>query len=206
MLAMIMSLVGCSSRVAFNIKDNEMKNLSPLTVARHKVLSVKKITGGGIAAILLTGGFGANAYFESGGRSMVEKYNLQDPGQIITSKFLEFAPKEIHNWPTMNIIDNTIDDEYLYKGALLEIIPELMSFGSSGEGKGLYLITIARMRDEKRNIIWEDKYIYRSIDYGRDKDLEVMEADEGKLIKEEMLFGAEISAKKFIMSLKGEKI
>jgi len=137
---------------------------------------------------------------------MVEKYNLQDPGQIITSKFVEFAPKEINNWPTMNVIDNTIDDEYVYKNVLLEIIPELMSFGSRGEGKGLYLITIARMRDEKRNIIWEDKFIYRSRDYGRDKDLEIMEADEGKLIKEEILFGTEISAKKFIMSLKGEKI
>ena len=206
MLIVIMSIVGCSSRVAFTIKDNDMKNLSPLTVARHKVVSVKKVTGGGVAAILLTGGLGANMYFESGGRSMVEKYNLQDPGQIITSKLVEFAPKEINNWPTMNVIDNTIDDEYVYKNVLLEIIPELMSFGSRGEGKGLYLITIARMRDEKRNIIWEDKFIYRSRDYGRDKDLEIMEADEGKLIKEEILFGTEISAKKFIMSLKGEKI
>jgi len=101
------------------------------------------------------------------------------------------------------VVDNEPEESESTRttGPLLEFHVDRITLYSSGATKGLSTITNAEIRSANGDVIWRRQFIY-SQNPGRAGDLEELEADNGKLLKEEMNFAAEATVKDFINHLK----
>jgi hypothetical protein len=59
------------------------------------------------------------------------------------------------------------------------------------------------MKAPDGEVLWQKSYLYLSKDYGREKSLEELEANNCELLKQEMLFAAEQTANDFLKHLNG---
>lgn len=207
-LLCVASLVfqGCATYRDKAFVKQDMTSLSPLKVVRHETPNIWKFSPGGTAGGLLLGGIiGLRVSAELNGKKLREKIEIPDFGQLVMDKFVARAGKEIPNWPAMDIEKEPVNAEYSYKaGNILEFKLDnpCLTFESGG---CFYSITTVVLKNMNGNVLWKRSFGYLSKEYGRQRKLEEFEADNGKLLKEEMDFAAEETASNFIKHFKGEK-
>lgn len=185
---------------------SDISTISILEVIRYETPKFKKITkAGGLPMFILLGPIGVAAAADAAGKKLEDKLNIPDFTEIVETKFIERAVKEIPNWPMMKSEKNPIEKSYLPKAEALlsfEVIDLILTYEKGGT---FYAFTIAKMQDSNKNIIWEKSFRYLSNNFGRQRPLDEFEADNGRLLLEEINFAAETTVSDFIEHFKGGK-
>lgn len=212
-VALIVALAsqGCATAEKALLRS-DLEKISQLTVARQSSPEISKHSGTGtgagvlLGAVLGLGGIGlawqAIAYSE--GKEMRERLGLPDFGQLLMKKFVERTAEQIPNWPKMIVEEVPIDEAPPQdRGYLLTLKVGLIIVRSYGD-VGLTTSSSGELLAPDGSLLWRKSFQYSQSQAGRAKELDVMEADGGKVLKEEMDFGAETTAQGFIDHITGK--
>lgn len=201
-------LQGCATTsTPFTKKDTS--TISPLKVAQYETPQIddttlgRYIIGATLGAVLLAGvGAGLGAVLAE--HKMDKETPVPDFGNLVMTKFVERASKDIPNWPTMTFEKQPIGEDYSYKsGALLVFKVNVLEIHPT---QGFMTNVVVSMKDSEKNVLWEKGFFYVSKKIGREKSQDEYKADDFKLLKEEMEFAAEKTVADFIEHFKkGEK-
>jgi len=210
-LVLVTSLIllqGCAANKSFVKKD--LTTLAPLKVVYHETPSIRRSTLGGAifsatTDVLLAGVLGAavigDAVMKSDGKEAQEK--IYDFGYMVMKTFVKRAINEIPDWPAMNVINKPVGDDYSEQSTLLKFQVEHLAYGYRGyRGSGFQGTTTVTMKDATGDVLWQRSFTYIPNDFNRNKSVDEFEADNYKLLKEELEFAAEKTAADFIAHFK----
>ena len=210
LLTSIFFLQGCSLDKKFVQQD--ISSLSPLTVVRYDTPSVGRqsfgqVLTGATVGVLLGGGVGASAILDStsksGGKEAQKNIYQYDLGYLIMTQFCDRARKEIPNWPAIKIIDEPVKSDYKQEGPILIFEVEKLVYGFVSS-KFWSMVTV-KLKDSNGDTLWHRRYSYGASYFGREYSADQYEADNAKLLKEEIVFAADKTSSDFIEHFKGEK-
>jgi hypothetical protein len=200
-------LQGCAADKSLLKKD--LTTLSPLKVVYHETPSIRRSALGGTMFTVATGGLGAVAIGDAVGESDEKEAQEKryDFGYIVMKGFVERASKEISNWPLMNVIDKPVSDDYADQSPLLEFKVNRLMYGYRGASvaSGFQSETVVIMKDSRSDILWQKSFKYSPDEFNRKRTLVELEADNYKLLKEEIEFAAENTVSEFIEYFKGRE-
>ncbi len=74
--------------------------------------------------------------------------------------------------------------------------------GKAGDANGFLSITTVKMVDNTGEVLWEKEFTYKSEEFGRGQKLEEFDAENGKLLKEEIEYAAEKTVSAFFQHFK----
>ncbi len=193
MLAPPLKVVRCETPGVLRSTMTETLLLTSVTVA---------LPGG--SALLILG----DEYTKARGEDMQTK--IPDFGYLVMDKFVQRLTKEKLDWPALTVLEKPVEKDYADSCTLIEFKVKRIAYGyldfiRGGGGNGLLCKTVVTMKDPNGEVIWQKSYTYLSKDFNRDKDIDEFEADNGKLLKEEMEFAAEKTVSDFISHLNGEQ-
>jgi len=222
----LLFLNACASSEKKLLKS--MPSAEPIKVCRYETPGIMKSTGtetallaaitaaapGGTALLLL--GDEYNRARASGTQS-----KIPDFGSLVMDKFVERVKTARPDWPQLSVIPTPLQEDFSEKCTVVEFKVSRVAYGSldltrggvvfeRGLDKGLVSTgflskTMVTMKDSEGEVIWQKSYIYLSDNFGREKSLDELEADDYKLLKEEMAFAAEKTAEDFVEHLADEK-
>ena len=211
LFAVLLLLSGCATSppfqdIAFTASGSQ--SLSPLKVVRHEVPIATKVARGQMAMPVLFGPLGALALAaaqQGGGKELMERYRLPDYGELVVEIFVKLAAREVPGWPEMVVEGKPVARDFSYPGALLTVSPGSLIFSTTEDLRGFNAGVVVRLTDPRGNVLWQTQFMYQSKTSGRARDWEEFEADEAKLLKEEMDFAADTTAAYLVRHLKGER-
>ena len=195
-------LQGCAS-TGDPLKQDEFKPLREIKVVCKKTPEIQRhsgstITGGG----LLFGGFGMEALAREAGKKLRERCSLPDYNQLVMTNFVNNIPKEIEDWPVMKIEKTIVENDYIPQtGYALCFKVDALLLYTFGAAKGLTTVGEAEIISSKGERIWFHQYSYRQKDFGEVPELEELEADNCKLLKEQMNFAAKQASNELIKDI-----
>lgn len=206
---------GCATDKSLAKKD--MASLSPIKVVRHETPPILRSTMAETffltsAALALPGGsvlmLISDEYSKTRGEKMQTK--IPDFGYLVMHKFVDGLDKEPAKLQLLTAVYKPVGEDYTDSSPLIEIQVKRIAYGYldfiRGGGNGLLCKTIATMKNPAGDVLWQKSFTYLSKDFGRDKDLDEFEADDGKLLKEELEFAAEKTISDFIAHLNGKQL
>jgi len=196
----IIFLNGCALDKTFVKKD--MASLGPMKVVRHEPPGFEVQTGGGMFLIALGGCVTAPAgAYIIHQRSKEIRPHLPDFTELVMNSFVEKAGKEIAGWPQVSIEPAPVKKDYKYtEGSLLEF--KLINIYAVHFVMGFITETRVTMKDANGDVIWRKSFSYKSRSLDRKKSIDEFTAEQGKLLKEEMVFAADYTAMDFIKHFK----
>lgn len=202
--AVLLALTGCATNKALeaeriaSVSSIEVVRLATPEIQRH---SPETIAAGG----LIFGGFGMEAAGAAAGKALRERCKLEDLGYLVLREFVDQAPKQIPNWPSMRVQEAPVEAGYVVKESyLLQIQPAMVwiyTFGPKGLLVGLTASLISPAGEE----IWRYTASYSQREAGRSREIEELEAESCKLLKEEMQLAARALAGQFVADVSGQK-
>jgi len=200
----------------------------PIKVCRYETPGIMKSTGTETAllAAIEVAAPGGSALLILGdeynrARGSGTKGKIPDFGSLVMDKFVELLKTAKPDWPQLSVMPSPLQEDFAEKCTVIEFKVSRVAYGSldltrggvvfeRGLDKGLvsdgFLSkTMVTMKDAEGEILWQKSFIYLSDNFGREKSLDELEADDYKLLKEEMAFAAERTAEDFVEHLTGEK-
>lgn len=173
------------------------------TMAETLFLTTATVALPGGSALLILG----DEYTKTRGENMQTK--IPDFGYLVTDKFVKRLNKEKLGWPALTVLEKPVEKDYTDSCILIEFKVKRLAYGYldfiRGGGNGFYSKTVVTMKDPEGEVLWQKSYTYLSKDFNRDKDIDEFEADDGKLLMEELEFAAEKTVSDFIAHLNGEQ-
>lgn len=187
-------LQGCATNKP--LAKTDMLASSTLRVVRQETPIIKIRTLGRAFVYVLAGPLS-----EAGSTSREENTQAQIPdmGYLVMNKFTERASREVAGWPAMTVINQPMGENHTETGTLLEFKIERLLFAFI---VGIRAESVVTMMDSQGNVLWQKKFTYLSSDFNRKKGIEEYEADNYKLLKEEIEFAADKTVSDFIDHLK----
>jgi hypothetical protein len=203
-LVVVLTFPGCATDTPFEAK--RLETIASIDIARYPTPEIQRHSGGTIVGGgLLLGGFGMEAIAAKSGSELRERCKLEDFGALVTGEFVAQAPLRIPKWPGMRVRESPIEPGYAVKDTLLlSFKPEAVWLYSFGP-KGLVASVTATLASPGGEELWRFHSFYSSKEAGRVRELEELEADSCRLLKEEMQHGARVIAEKFVTNLTGQK-
>lgn len=200
--ALHLTLAGCATDKPMEAK--RLETISSLEVVRYPTPEIQRHSGDTIAGGgLLFGGFGMEALATNAGKQLRERCNLEDFGALVTREFTEQAPHQFPTWPSARIRESPIEPGYATRDAyVLSFQPGMVWLYSFGP-KGLLASMTATLVSPSGEEIWRFTSSYSSKEAGRMRELEELEADSCRLLKEEMHHAARVMAAQFVANLSG---
>jgi hypothetical protein len=200
----LLALVGCATnkpleaqRIA-SVPSIEVVRLATPEIQRH---SPETIMAGG----LIFGGFGMEAAGAAAGKALRERCTLEDLGYLVLREFVDQAPKRIPNWPSMSVQEAPVEAGFVIKDSyLLRIQPAMVWIYTFGP-KGLMVSLAANLSSPAGEEIWRYTASYSQSEAGRSREIEELEAESCKLLKEEMQHAARALADQFVADLRGQE-
>lgn len=205
---------GCATDKAF-VKNGQTA-IAPLKVVRYKTPGIirKNVNETFLlsaAAVALPGGTVLTAigddYAKSRGESMQQQ--LPDFGQLVMQKFVEQLGKGQAIWPRLIIEDKPAIEGHIETETLLEFRVQRLAYGyldfMNGAGHGFLSKTVVTMKEPRGKVLWQKSFTYSSKDFDRGREIDAFEADDGKLLKEELAFAIEKTVAAFIEDFNAEK-
>lgn len=204
---------GCATDKPYVKKD--FSSIAPVKVVRYETPGIERSTKtetlliatavlavpGGSALILLN-----DEYCEARGQEMQKK--IPDFGLLVMNKFVEKIKIEIPDFPALTVACNPVDEEYSEPITLISFKVKRVAYGFldplRGSGNNFSSKTVVTMTDPQGNILWEKNFLYLSENFGRSKEIDELEADDARLLIEEMEFAAEQTAADFVADLNGD--
>lgn len=133
---------------------------------------------------------------------------IPDFGLLVMNKFVEKIKIEIPDFPALTVACNPVDEEYSEPITLISFKVKRVAYGFldplRGSGNNFSSKTVVTMTDPQGNILWEKNFLYLSENFGRSKEIDELEADDARLLIEEMEFAAEQTAADFVADLNGD--
>ena len=204
----LISLQGCAADKP--LVKKELSTVESLKAVRYatpeiKVASLWRSMIGATVGVVLMGPAGVAAGANIWQGKLDEGQQIPDFGYLVMVKFAESANREIPNWPRTIVQDQPVDENLPERCALLEVKVKRLTLTYLGafQGNGLVSETIAAMKDTNGTILWQKSFAYMSSDFKRGRSMEEFEAENGRLLKEEIEFAAERTVAEFIKHLKG---
>lgn len=207
---MLVCLSGCAVTDKQLSKDS-LKPITSMTAAHIKSPPLlKETTGSTVAGVTgmmfgaIGGGLGGAIQYkmmESSGKELQEKCNLPNFGERLFKHAIDRIPREVKDWPRITIKNEPISDESDIDNDYAIILQ--IKAVKVKDGIGLSTWTSARLRDPEGNTLWEKTVRYETKKAGRNCDLDVLEADNGKLLHQEYDFAIEDSISALINDLNG---
>jgi len=204
---------GCATDKPYVKKD--FSSLEPVKVIRYETPGIERSTKtetllittaviaapGGSALLLLN-----DEYCETKGKEMQKK--IPDFGFLVMNKFVEKLKTEIPVFPALAVECEPVDEEYSEASTLISFKVKRVAYGFldplRGSGNNFSSKTVVTMIDPQGNILWQRNFLYLSENYGRSKEIDELEADDARLLIEEMEFAAEQTAADFVADLNGD--
>jgi hypothetical protein len=222
----LLFLSACASSEKKLLKG--VPSAEPIKVCRYETPGIMKSTGTetallaaitvaapGGSALLLVG----DEYNRARGSGTQSK--IPDFGSLVMDKFVERVKTARPDWPQLSVIPTPLQEDFSETCTVIEFKVARVAYGSldltrggvvfeRGLDRGLVSTgflskAMVTMKDSEGEVIWQKSYIYLSDNFGREKSLDELEADDYKLLKEEMAFAAEKTAEDFVEHLTGEK-
>lgn len=203
---------GCATDTSYAKKD--FSSLSPVKVIRYKTPGIERSTKtetllmttaviavpGGSALLLLN-----DKYCEARGQEMQEV--IPDFGLLVMNNFIDKLMNELPEFPAVTFECDPVEPDYTEYSTLISFKVKRVAYGFMdalrGSGNNFYSKTVVTMKDPQGNVIWQRNFLYLSENFDRAKEIEELEADNAKLLTEEMHFAAERTAADFIAHLCG---
>lgn len=213
LMVSLLFLQGCTADKHFVKKDGVLT--SNLKVVRYETPGILRSTMAETffltaATVALPGGsllfVLSDEYAKTRGEKMQVK--IPDFGYLVMDKFTRRLNNEVPNWPALTIVDKPVKEDFAEPCTLIEIRVKRLAYGYldfiRGGGNGFLSKTVITMKDHEGDVLWQKTFTYLSKDFNRDRDVDELEADDGKLLREELEFAAEKTASEFIKDLNGE--
>lgn len=206
-------LQGCATDKSF--VSNDIKLSTPIKVVRYETPGILRSTMTETffltAAVALPGGSAlfvlSDEYARSKGENMQMK--IPDFGNLVMDKLVERLSRERPDWPKLIVERRPVAEDYSESCVLIEIKVNRLAYGYldiiRGSGNGFLSKTVVAMKDPKGDVLWQKSFTYLSKDYERDKDIDEFEANDGKLLKEEIEFAVEKTVTELIKHLNGKE-
>jgi len=225
--AVLLLSFGCSTKYDHALTKQNLASLGPIKVVRHETPGIIKASGSetgflalatiaapGGSALLLVG----DAYGKA--RGAESQHLIPDFGAAVMDRFLNGISRVEPGWPKVIAVRDPIKEDFNEKSMVIEFDVQRLAYGSidltrggvafeHGLDKGLIVDgflskTVVTMKSPDGEVIWQKSYLYLSQDFDRSMSLDVLEANDLDLLKEEMLFAAEQTADDFLTHLKGK--
>lgn len=211
LLSMLLCLSGCASpdkRLSKSdldvVKSVKLARLSPPPLLKETV-GAQAVAITGIMFGAIGGGLGGAIYYkmiESAGKEVQEKCALPDFSELVMNKLAERIPREVERWPVMVPEKDPVTPEYANgSDHTLLVRVHLLKIRN---GQGLVAGVTTLLHDPQSNVLWQKRFSYISSNYDRIGELEMLEADNGKLLREEYEYAAEKAVSTFIEDLRGD--
>jgi hypothetical protein len=213
MMVTFIFLNGCATDKPFAKSDNRLT--SPIKVIRYETPGILRSTMTETffltAAVALPGGSAllilGDEYAKAKGADMQMK--IPDFGYIVMDKFVERLKKEGSDWPALTVEKKPVGEDFAESCYLIEFKVNRLAYGYldivRGGGNGFFSNTVVTMKDPGGEVLWQKSFTYQSKDFERDKNIDDFEANDGKLLRDEIEFAAEKTVLEFIKHLKGEE-
>lgn len=225
LLAALMSLCACA------MADKRMEKQTftidePIKVCRYETPGIMKSTGtetallsaitiaapGGTALLILGDEYAKARGSDTQGR-------IPDFGSLVMNKFAGYLRTARPEWTNVTVVQEPLKDKFCEKCAVIEFTVNRVAYGSLDLTRGGIVLergidkgvvtngflskTLVSMQDPQGEVIWQKSYLYLSDNFNRSRTYDELEADDLKLLKEEMEFAAEKTALDFIDHLNG---
>jgi len=221
---------GCSPKYNQALMQKNLLALGPIKVVRHETPGIMKASGTetGLLALVTIAAPGGSALLVLGdaygkARGSDTQSVIPDFGHVVMKGFVEGINRSAPDWPVLHIVYDPLseqsDGEFSARSAVIEFDVKRLAYGSvdltrggvvleRGLDKGVIVEgflskTVVTMKDPQGEVLWQKGYLYLSKDYGREKSLAELEADNWSLLKEEMAFAAEKTVEDFLSHLNG---
>jgi len=221
---------GCSPKYNHALMQKNLQSLGTIKVVRHETPGILKASGTetGLLALVTIAAPGGSALLVLGdaygkARGAVTQSMVPDFGHAVMTGFVEGASRSAPDWPVLHIVYDPLNDqsggEFNERSAVIEFDVKRLAYGSvdltrggvvleRGLDKGVIVDgflskTVVTLKDPQGEVLWQKGYLYLSKDYGREKSLAELEADNWNLLKEEMAFAAEKTVEDFLSHLNG---
>lgn len=204
-------LSGCAATDK-QLSRDDLKSINSMTVAQLTSPPLLKETTGsalvgatGIMFGAIGGGIGGGIQYkmmESNGKELQEKCNLPNYGESVFKRLVERIPNEVAGWPKIVVKNGPVSDESEITNDYAIIVKTKMV--KVKDGSGLYAWTTAQLRNPEGDILWEKNVKYETRKLKRQCDLDILEADKGKLLREEYEFAIQYTVSALIKDLNGD--
>jgi hypothetical protein len=194
------------------LSRDALKPVTSITAAHVKSPPLLKETIGstvaGVTGMMfgaIGGGLGGalqHNLMESNGKELHEKCNLPNFSERLFKQFMERIGKEVAGWPQIIVKNEPISDESEVTNDYAIILK--VKTVKVKDDVGLSAWTTAVLRDPQGNILWEKNVRYETKKAGRECDLDVLEADSGKLLHQEYDFAVADTVSTLIKDLNGD--
>jgi len=218
---------GCGAKANHALVKSDMSLLAPIKMVRYETPGIMKATGAEttLFALMTVAVPGGSALLVAGdaigkSRGSGTQGVIPDFGSAVMDNFLANVKKEVPDWPELIAVREPIKEDSTEHATVIELDVKRLAYGSIDLSRGGIVLergldkgviaegflskTNVKMKDLRGEVIWEKSYVYLSKDYGRERTLEELEADNCKLLKDEMMFAAEKTAQDFIDHLNGK--
>ena len=201
--SILVIVCGCATS-NISLSQKEFDKLHSMKLIRYKTAELQIHTGSTmLAGGLVFGGFGMESFAKVKGNEWTQKCSLPDFSKLTIEMFVNKVSKEINDWPSMTVEENPVEDDYASQTDNLIIFKAtalwLYSFGAV---KGLSTLVTANITTPSGGQVWSNTYAYQQNKFGEVPELEAFEAENCKVLKEQMNFAANKTASEFIMDLK----
>ncbi|MDA8124732.1 MAG: hypothetical protein M0009_06050 [Deltaproteobacteria bacterium] len=205
LVLLLLLLQGCASQNKALINE-DLRSINQVRSIRYQFDGyMKETTGANITSLLVAtpfmlfgaigGGIGGALYASvkdsmmlSAGKEMQSKCNLPDFTELVQKRFSERLPQSIPAWPQMIVETNAVDKVYENKSdCLLSISTRVVV----SDDNGLQTQTIAQLVHPARDVLWKKIATYTSSEANHPCKIEELEADNGKLLNEEVGYAVE---------------
>ncbi len=225
--AVFLLSVGCSTKYNQALVKKDLALLGPIKVVRLETPGILKSSSAetgflALATIAVPGGSAlllvGDAYGKA--RGAESQSLIPDFGATVMEDFVEGVARTEPTWPKLIVVREPIKEQTGEQATVIEFDVKRLAYGSidltrggvaleHGLDKGLIVDgflskTVVTMKAPDGEVLWQKSYLYLSKDYGREKSLSELEANNYSLLKEEMLFAAEQTAHDFLNHLSGK--
>jgi len=203
-------LSGCAATDKKLVKE-DLNPINSMTMAQLKSPPLLKETTGskvaGMTGVMfgaIGGGLGGGIQYkmmESNGKELQEKCDLPNYGERVFKQLVERIPNEVKGWPKIVVKNEPISDESEVTNDYAILVK--VKLVKVEDGAGLSAWTTAQLRNPQGGILWEKNVKYETKKFGRQCGLDILEADKGKLLREEYEFAILNTVSTMINDLNG---
>ena len=217
---------GCASTPNQALLNHDRSLLGPIKMVRYETPGILKSSGTetGVMALATLAVPGGSALFVVGdaygkARGAETQSLIPDFGSMVMDKFLECVNQTGPGWPELSVVKEPVKEEFSEKTAIIELDVKRLAYGSIDLTRGGIILdrgmdkgviadgfmakTVVTMKDPQGEVLWQKSYVYLSKDHDRGMSLDELEANNCDLLKEEMMFAAEMTVQDFVSHLNG---
>lgn len=228
LLLVFLFVSGCSAKYRPAPAGLDLSALGPLKIVRNETPGIMKSSGtethllalvtlaapGGSALLVLGDAIGKS-------RGSETQSVIPDFGTLVQERVAESIAAAFPSASGIEVVREPLTEDFAGSSAVIELHVKRLAYGSidlsrggvvldRGLDKGLIADgflskTEVTLKDRQGEVLWQMSHLYLSKDFGRERTIEDLEADNCSLLRQEIQFAAVKTADEFLRDLHGKK-